>query len=149
LHTETTITASSFTDGSWTLTTTPPIPDLPKIDYIYFATGIVSDFKSLPFLQTMNQKYPIESYGGLPSLTDDLMWKEDVPLFMTGRLAALRLGPGAGNLAGARSGAERVAWAMEDVIPKEKGLHDEDELAYNFNTGTGGQFCSLDCEDCI
>lgn len=148
LHTQTTIRSSSFTDGFWTLETNPPV-DLPRIDYIYFATGIASDFKSLPFLQTINQKFPIESHGGLPSLTDDLMWRDDVPLFVTGRLAALRLGPGAGNLAGARSGAERIAWAIADVIPKERHWGNEDDLTYNFKTGTGGQYCSLDCEACI
>ncbi|TIA60932.1 FAD/NAD(P)-binding domain-containing protein [Aureobasidium pullulans] len=148
LHTQTTIRSSSFTDGFWTLETNPPV-DLPSIDYIYFATGIASDFKSLPFLQTINQKFPIESHGGLPSLTDDLMWRDDVPLFVTGRLAALRLGPGAGNLAGARSGAERIAWAIADVIPKERHWGNEDDLTYNFKTGTGGRYCSLDCEACI
>ncbi|THY82356.1 FAD/NAD(P)-binding domain-containing protein [Aureobasidium pullulans] len=148
LHTQTAIRSSSFTDGFWTLETNPPV-DLPSIDYIYFATGIASDFKSLPFLQTINQKFPIESHGGLPSLTDDLMWRDDVPLFVTGRLAALRLGPGAGNLAGARSGAERIAWAIADVIPKERHWGNEDDLTYNFKTGTGGQYCSLDCEACI
>ncbi|KAG9887287.1 hypothetical protein KCU90_g19325, partial [Aureobasidium melanogenum] len=85
--------------------------------------------------------------------TDDLMWKENVPLFVTGRLAALRLGPGAGNLAGARSGAERIAWAIEDILPKGHGRkeddEEEDEMTYNFMTGTGSQFCSLDCETCI
>ncbi|KAI5276669.1 FAD/NAD(P)-binding domain-containing protein [Aureobasidium subglaciale] len=145
LHTETTIQSSSFSDGIWTVETSPPI-NLPNIDYIYFATGIASDFKSLPFLETMNRKFPVDSYGGLPSLTDDLMWKEDIPLFVTGRLAALRLGPGAGNLAGARSGAERIAWAIENTISKEKGQEDKDDLTYKFRTGAGGQFCSLDCE---
>lgn len=77
------------------------------------------------------------------------MWKEDVPLFITGRLAALRLGPGAGNLAGARSGAERIAWAIEDILPREEGCKEEEDMAYNFKTGTGSQFCSLDCEACI
>ncbi|KAI4776825.1 FAD/NAD(P)-binding domain-containing protein [Aureobasidium sp. EXF-3400] len=151
MHTETTITSSSFSNGSWILTTSPPI-ELPSIDYIYFATGIASDFRSLPFLQTINHKFPIDSYGGLPALTDDLMWKENVPLFVTGRLAALRLGPGAGNLAGARSGAERIAWAIEDILPKEDGQtedEEEDEMTYNFKTGTGSQFCSLDSEACI
>jgi hypothetical protein len=148
LHTETTITSSDFFDGSWTLTTNPPI-ELPRIDYVYFATGIVSDFESLPFLETINRKFPVNSYCGLPGLTDDLMWKEDVPLFMTGRLAALRLGPGAGNLAGARSGAERIAWAIEDVLPREDDGKEEDDMIYNFDTGRGSQFCSLDCEACI
>jgi hypothetical protein len=76
------------------------------------------------------------------------MWREDVPLFVTGRLAALRLGPGAGNLAGARSGAERIAWAIEDVLPKEDGREEEDDMD-NFQTGIGSQFGSLDCEACI
>ncbi|KAG9738506.1 hypothetical protein KCU86_g9722, partial [Aureobasidium melanogenum] len=93
-------------------------------------------------------------YGGLPALTDDLMWKENVPLFVTGRLAALRLGPGAGNLAGARSGAERIAWAIEDILPKGDGRKEDDEekkdeMKYNFKTGRGSQFRSLDCEACI
>jgi hypothetical protein len=148
LHTETTIASSNLSDGSWTLTTSPPI-ELPNIDYVYFATGITSDFERLPFLQTINCKYPVKSFGGLPGLTDDLMWKEDVPLFVTGRLAALRLGPGAGNLAGARSGAERIAWAIEDILPREDSRNEEDDIAYRFKTGTGSQFCSLDCEACI
>ena len=148
LHTETTITSSDYSDGSWTLITNPPI-ELPNIDYVYFATGIASDFESLTFLETMNRKFSVESYGGLPGLTDDLMWKEDVPLFVTGRLAALRLGPGAGNLAGARSGAERIAWAIEDTLLTDEGRKEVDDMAWNFKTGTGSQFCSLDCEACI
>lgn len=39
-----------------------------------------------------------------------------MPLFATGRLAALRLGPGAPNLEGARLGAERIAWGLEEVL---------------------------------
>ncbi|CAD0087296.1 unnamed protein product, partial [Aureobasidium vineae] len=148
LHTETTIASSTFSNGSWSLTTSPPL-NLPKIDYIYFATGIASDFRSLTFLETINRKFPVDSYGGLPALTDDLMWKENVPLFVTGRLAALRLGPGAGNLAGARSGAERIAWAIEDVLPREQDRKEDDDKIYNFKAGTGSQFCSLDCEACI
>jgi len=46
------------------------------------------------------------------------MWNDEVPLFVTGRLAGLRLGPGAPNLVGARIGAERIAWNVEDVLKK-------------------------------
>lgn len=46
------------------------------------------------------------------------MWSDDVPLFVTGRLAGLRLGPGAPNLVGARVGAERIAWNVDDVLEK-------------------------------
>ena len=67
---------------TWSIHTNPPILDLPLIDYIYFATGIPTDFTTLPLQRTMNTEYPIPSKGGLPCLTDDLMWTEDVPLFI-------------------------------------------------------------------
>lgn len=54
------------------------------------------------------------------------MWKDDVPLFMMGRMAALELGPAAPNLGGAKIGAERIAWAIEDIIPRP-GTNDLDE----------------------
>lgn len=44
------------------------------------------------------------------------MWNDEVPLFVTGRFAGLRLGPGAPNLVGARIGAERIAWNVEAVL---------------------------------
>lgn len=48
------------------------------------------------------------------------MWRDDIPLFFTGKCAGLRLGPGAGNLAGARMGAERVAWKVEELLGSER-----------------------------
>jgi lysine/ornithine N-monooxygenase len=91
---------------------------VPPVDYIVFATGIQSDITSIPFLDTLRQQHPIEHVAGLPCLTDDLMWDDGVPLFVTGRLAGLRLGPGAPNLVGARIGAERIAWNVEDELKK-------------------------------
>ncbi|KAF6835439.1 FAD binding domain-containing protein [Colletotrichum plurivorum] len=119
---------------------------LPGMDYIYFATGVQTDFTSLPYLQTMLREYPVHGHGGLPCISDDLMWAEGVPLFVTGRLAALRLGPGAGNLGGARAGAERVAWAIEDLIPHGSGAGDDDgamDEEMKFVTGRGNRFDSL------
>ncbi|KAF4333240.1 hypothetical protein FBEOM_12975 [Fusarium beomiforme] len=89
--------------GTWAVQTNPPI-EMPAIDYMYFATGIQTDFSSLPYLQTIMEKYPIEGRGGFPCINNDLMWNDDVPLFMMGRLAALRLGPAAPNLGGAQVG---------------------------------------------
>lgn len=76
------------------------------------------DVTELPMLQRMHADYPIECKQGLPCITDDLMWCQNLPLFVTGRLGALRLGPGAANLEGARLGAERVAWGMEEMFGK-------------------------------
>jgi hypothetical protein len=97
------------------------------MDYIVFATGIQSDIRTIPFLQTIQQQHPIEYVGGLPCLNDDLMWNDNVPLFVTGRLAGLRLGPGAPNLVGARVGAERIAWNVDDVLRKLGRLNGERE----------------------
>jgi hypothetical protein len=46
------------------------------------------------------------------------MWDDNVPLFVTGRLAGLKLGPGAPNLVGARVGAERIAWNVDEALKK-------------------------------
>ncbi|KAE8150130.1 hypothetical protein BDV25DRAFT_140114 [Aspergillus avenaceus] len=122
IHPRTVISSHEYCPVSqtWRLTTDPPIPDLPPIDYIYFATGMQADVNELPLLQRMNREHPIETKQGLPCITDDLMWKADLPLFLTGRLAALRLGPGAPNLEGARLGAERIAWGMEEVLGRRE-----------------------------
>ncbi|PWY92482.1 hypothetical protein BO70DRAFT_384017 [Aspergillus heteromorphus CBS 117.55] len=122
IHPRTVISGRKYCASSrtWRLTTDPPIPDLPRIDYIYFATGMQADVHELPLLRQMNRDYPIETKQGLPCITDDLMWRSGVPLFLTGRLGSLRLGPGAANLEGARLGAERVAWAMEDVLGRRE-----------------------------
>lgn len=119
IHTRTVIKSKHFDTETqtWKLVTDPPIANLPtNIDYVCFATGMKVDINEMELLRSMNRDYPIESINGLPCLTDDLMWKADVPLFVTGRLASLRLGPAAPNLEGARLGAERVAWALEDVL---------------------------------
>ncbi|KAF5677547.1 hypothetical protein FHETE_1598 [Fusarium heterosporum] len=119
LLTETSLADASFdaVSGTWSVQTNPPV-ELPAMDYMYFATGIQTDFSSLPYLRTIMEKYPIEGRGGFPCINNDLMWNEEVPLFMMGRLAALRLGPAAPNLGGAQVGAERVAWAIEDRLPR-------------------------------
>lgn len=129
--------------GLWTVQTQPPVEDMPCFDYIYFATGIESDFFALPYLQSMLQSHPIQGHGGLPSITEDLMWRDDVPFFVSGRLAGLQLGPAAGNLGGARTGAERIAWGIDDYLPSKSSGPDEgsdvdEELHYV--TGRGNRF---------
>ncbi|KAL3470852.1 hypothetical protein BJX99DRAFT_267205 [Aspergillus californicus] len=145
INTRTVITAKHYDSISktWRLTTNPPIPDLPEeIDYIYFATGMAMDVEELPLLQNMHRDYPIQTIQGLPCLTDDLMWKGGVPLFLTGRLAGLRLGPGAANLEGARLGAERISWAMEEVLGKKvEGERGEKEM--ECFCGLGNRFAGL------
>lgn len=121
--TNTSITSQSYSAEArtWCLETDPPVPNLPPIDYIYFATGVKSDITTLPFIQTILAKQPISVIDGMPALTDDLAWSDGIPLFLTGKFAGLRLGPGAANLEGARAGAERIALAIESMLEAGKG----------------------------
>ncbi|KAH7087157.1 hypothetical protein FB567DRAFT_560859 [Paraphoma chrysanthemicola] len=136
LHTYTTLQSVTWDEERkiWKSVTTAPELSLPPIDYIVFATGIQSNICTLPFLQTIQQQYPIDTIGGLPCLNEDLMWDDELPLFVTGRLAGLRLGPGAPNLVGARICAERIAWNVEDVLKKlgrlkdRKGKKEDEEM---------------------
>ncbi|CAM1511937.1 Fc.00g094500.m01.CDS01 [Cosmosporella sp. VM-42] len=158
LFTETHLVDAKFHDKDgltgWAVKMSPPIEGLPFMDYIYFATGIQTDFRSLPYLQTMLDKYPIPGHGGFPCINDDLMWNAGVPLFMTGRLAALRLGPAAPNLGGAKIGAERIAWAIEDLIPHPAAIGDDGSIGFHKNgqdirgylSGHGNMYSSLGCE---
>jgi hypothetical protein len=154
LHTHTTIKSVNWDSPSktWTCETSSPDLSLPPIDYIVFATGIQSDIRTIPFLQTIQQQHPIEYVGGLPCLNEDLMWNDDVPLFVTGRLAGLRLGPGAPNLVGARVGAERIAWNVDDVLRKignsngreeESGENSGDEKMEAYATARDNRYDSL------
>lgn len=152
--------------GVWKIQTEPPIEDLPPMDFIYFATGIQSDFATLPYLQNLVADYPIQGLGGFPCLNEDLMWKDDVPLFVTGRLAALRLGPAAPNIGGARVGAERITLALDDFLSLTKSadraanrragtfmteaetVKDEERLdsavgLFNYASGTGSKYSVL------
>lgn len=146
--------------GKWKIKTEPPIEELPPMDYIYFATGIQSDFTTLPYLQNMLKDHPIQGLGGFPCLNEDLMWKDDIPLFVAGRLAALRLGPAAPNIGGARVGAERIALALDQVLSETSSdgskrvfLTEEATVLdghggggiglFNYTSGTGSKYSSL------
>jgi len=153
LHTHTTIKSQSYNmdTRTWRLVTDPPIPNMPPVDYIYYATGIQSDFQRVPLLKTMCEKFPIDSFGGLPAITNDLMWTKDVPLFVTGRFASLRVGPAAANLEGARQAAERIVWAYQDLVSRQEfsntdtNTDEEDHIDKwdDYCKGLGSRFDSL------
>ncbi|PON30040.1 hypothetical protein TGAM01_v201406 [Trichoderma gamsii] len=152
LHTHTALVDAEMkeADGShfWSIKTEPPIAGLPLFDYMYFATGIQTDFTALPYLQTMLQKYPIHGHGGFPCINEDLMWKDGVPLFLAGRLGALQLGPAAPNIGGAKIAAERVAWAIEDMITLDgvQGRGEQDSGLADYLSGHGIMYSILQDE---
>ncbi|KAL5402600.1 hypothetical protein PMIN03_010543 [Paraphaeosphaeria minitans] len=140
LHTHTTLQSLAWNPDlhQWTSATTAPALEFPPIDHVVFATGIQSNIERLSILDTMRKDCPIQYVGGLPCLNDDLMWADDVPLFLTGRLAGLRLGPGAPNLVGARVGAERIAWNVQDVLARSERRNSAQDSS-NSSEGSGDE----------
>lgn len=108
---------------------------LPRFDHVVYATGVDADIATVPFLKEIVEERPVSMYGGLPALTHDLEWDRECPLFVTGRLAGLRLGPGAGNLEGARQGAERIAWRVGELLEgfQRDGFEVEVDIGPNSN----------------
>lgn len=121
----------------------PPLSSNIKIDHIFYATSSPPDLTQIPFLKTMLTEHPIEILAGLPVLTDDLAWSSAIPLFFTGGIVGLRLGPGAANLAGARLGAERVAWAVEEVLANSTATRSRE----SYNSGDAAGRWQLQNED--
>lgn len=120
LHEHTTIMSATWDmpSSTWSIKTDNEDANemLPKFDHVVYATGVNANIATVPFMQGIIRSRPLSMYGGLPTLTQDLMWDSECPVFITGRLAGLRLGPGAGNLEGARQGAERIAWKVSELL---------------------------------
>lgn len=113
---------------------------LPPIDYIVSATGAAPNLPTQPFLQAFQSSAgPIKHSNGLPLIDDDLQVvcerrnpspahgtrsskcdDSAPPLFVLGALAGYQLGPGAGNLGGAREGAERIARRLESIWKEDR-----------------------------
>ncbi|BGP12375.1 hypothetical protein JCM10213_002021 [Rhodosporidiobolus nylandii] len=85
------------------------------VDYLVCSTGSKHDLAQVPFLQPMLKSHPVELVNGLPVLTADLQWNDELPLFVMGAYSMLELGPDALNLSGTRAGAERVAHRLGEL----------------------------------
>jgi cation diffusion facilitator CzcD-associated flavoprotein CzcO len=80
-------------------------------DRIWLATGTQLHAKNEPLLAELQTKYPTEIVGGLPVLDTHLRWPGS-QVFLMGGLAALRVGPTARNLSGARMASDRIVPAL-------------------------------------
>lgn len=82
-----------------------------KIDRIWLATGSQLDAATHPLLQDVLDTYPTDIVNGLPVVDECLRWR-GCELFVMGGLAALRVGPTARNLSGARAVSDRIIPAL-------------------------------------
>jgi cation diffusion facilitator CzcD-associated flavoprotein CzcO len=82
-----------------------------EFDRIWLATGTQLDASTEPLLANLQTTYPTEIVGGLPTLEDHLRWPGS-QVFTMGGLAALRVGPTARNLSGARMASQRIVPAL-------------------------------------
>lgn len=82
-----------------------------NIDRIWVATGSQLDARNHPLLHDVLTDYPIEVVNGLPVIDEHLRW-QGCELFIMGGLAALRVGPTARNLSGARAASDRIVPAL-------------------------------------
>mgnify|MGYP003525389361 CR=1 FL=1 len=92
-----------------------------SIDRIWVATGSQLDARNHPLLQDVLAAHPLEIVNGLPVVDEYLRW-QGCELFIMGGLAALRVGPAARNLSGARAASDRIVPALtKSTIASIKG----------------------------
>ncbi len=82
-----------------------------SIDRIWVATGSQLDARNHPLLQDVLAAHPIDVVNGLPVVDDHLRW-QGCELFIMGGMSALRVGPAARNLSGARAASDRIVSAL-------------------------------------
>ena len=80
-------------------------------DRIWCATGTKLDATKHPLLKDVLDAYPTDVVNGLPVVDECLRWR-NCELFIMGGLAALRTGPTARNLSGARAVSDRIVPAL-------------------------------------
>jgi hypothetical protein len=80
-----------------------------QVDRVVLGTGSSADCLKLPLVQALQARWPVGVVCGLPAINQDLGWAPGLPVYVVGSLAALRVGPDAANLMGARRAAEVVA----------------------------------------
>ncbi|KAM3098439.1 SidA/IucD/PvdA family monooxygenase [Phormidesmis sp. 146-35] len=81
------------------------------LDRIWCATGSQLDATKHALLNDVFDTYPIDIVNGLPIVDECLRWR-NCELFIMGGLAALRTGPTARNLSGARAVSDRIVPAI-------------------------------------
>lgn len=86
-----------------------------KFDRVILACGVSPDCSTHPVFSKILDKWPIPIHGGYPLISEDLQWdkRRHRNLYVVGAMAALQVGPDAGNLMGIRRAAIIAANALD------------------------------------
>ena len=84
-----------------------------SFDKVILATGISPDCTMNHFFKKVLERFPNTVHGGFPNLTQDLRWSANSNIFVAGGMAALQVGPDAGNLMGMRRAARAISGALD------------------------------------
>mmetsp|Transcript_20580 Transcript_20580/g.59723 ORF Transcript_20580/g.59723 Transcript_20580/m.59723 type:complete len:484 (-) Transcript_20580:3150-4601(-) len=126
-----------------------------NVDQAVLACGLEPDCEQNPVVKSALDNWPIPIKGGLPSVTEDLRWKENLQLYVVGSLGALNTGPDAGNLMGSRRAAQLVAnsldcrsWLREKALanPFEALFMDDSSDDESTDSDTDS-FCCSTCDE--
>lgn len=82
------------------------------------ATGSALSAPADPLLASLLQQLPVPLVSGLPAIQPSLEWAPGSGAYVLGAYAALQLGPGALNLAGAKTGSVAVAQHLKRQLPE-------------------------------
>jgi len=128
------------------------------VDRIVLATGSLLDVHQEPLFTDIMRKLPLPTVEGFPVLGSDAMpgscqWGPHIygkhcRLYVMGGYATLSLGPMAGNLAGAVTGARQVASSLVDFVghstQEDTG---EENTAEKYYSKVGSMYASLAYDD--
>ena len=109
---------------------------------VVLGTGSAPDCLGIALVAALHAKWPVDVVEGLPVVGEDLSWAPELPnVYVVGSLAALRIGPDAANLTGARRAAE--------VVAQNLGVYDqlEDASVYNVFNNSFSALLNDDSDD--
>lgn len=108
--------------GEWEVTFSSS-SETERFDYIWLGTGSIVDVKKEPLFTQLLEKVKIEVINGLPVIQNDLNWARGCGAYIMGAYAALQLGPGALNIAGARTASSIIAPIFQSILFPENQNH--------------------------
>jgi hypothetical protein len=91
-------------------------------DRLWLATGSALSAQAEPLLAPLQQQLPVPLLAGLPALQPTLEWAPGSRVYVLGAYAALQLGPGALNLAGAKTGSVIMEQQLKQCLPELPGV---------------------------